>query len=570
MSSLEAVLLIATAFALGIPFWRRLLGGPRWLDYVPAALVVLMLLQIAVDGFHAYMGIAYVIVVLLFLLTLIRMIRPNRPVRTSRWRTVLQVVGIILGLALLLFGIWSAPVVAVMAGLEDLSEEQWMTAFDLMHDELVRRYAYTEWKQVDWDALYAEFAPRIAAAEETDDVKAYHLALREYAFSIPDGHVILSGDDAENWQEFIGGGYGLAVIELDDDTAIVHVLQEGGPAQSAGMTWGAEILEWEGVPIGEAIGAVSPIWTMLPPATQEGRRFRQQALLTRAPVGTQITVMFRNPGQDEPRTVKLTAVDDGLEPLYRSLGEKGSAGVRFSMGEEMDMRAFTRPPEYEILAQGYGYIKVYHESPEEGDPDFVEIVEQAVLEFTAQSVPGIIIDVRGNGGGQDWLVPQMMGYFVTEPDFYEYIYLDNWQTGLSFFDFAVPLKTKPREPHYAGPIAVLIDQYTLSTGEGFPMVIQRLPQGHVVGVYGTYGSFGMCCAGVKLPGDCQLAYPMGQSLDSERRVQLDGDHTLQGGVAPDIRVPLTRETVYAMYVEGKDVVLEYAIDALRAHGSAED
>jgi carboxyl-terminal processing protease len=154
--------------------------------------------------------------------------------------------------------------------------------------------------------------------------------------------------------------------------------------------------------------------------------------------------------------------------------------------------------------------------------------------------------------------------------FYEYIYLDNWQTGLSFLDFAVPIKTKPREPHYAGPIAVLIDQHTLSTGEGLPMVVQQLPQGHVVGVCGTCGAFGMCCAGIKLPGEYQLMYPSGQSLDANRRVQLDSDHHLQGGIVPDIRVPLIRETVYAMFVEREDVVWQYAIDALRAHRSTGD
>jgi carboxyl-terminal processing protease len=199
------------------------------------------------------------------------------------------------------------------------------------------------------------------------------------------------------------------------------------------------------------------------------------------------------------------------------------------------------------------------------DPDYVEIVEQAVAQFVAHDVPGVIIDVRGNPGGQDWFVPDMMGYFYTESDFYEYMHLDNWQTGFSFLDIAMPLGLEPKEPHYAGPIAVLVDQDTRSSGEGFPLVIQRLPQGRVVGVYGTHGSFGMCCGEIKLPEGLQLLYPVGQSRDADGRVQLDGDHNLVGGVVPDIRVPLTRETVYAMFVEGEDVVLRYAIESLQAH-----
>jgi carboxyl-terminal processing protease len=94
------------------------------------------------------------------------------------------------------------------------------------------------------------------------------------------------------------------------------------------------------------------------------------------------------------------------------------------------------------------------------------------------------------------------------------------------------------------------------------MLAQRLPQGHVVGVYGTHESFGMCCSGIGLRGGAELRFPAGQSRDANHHVQLEGDHTLQGGVVPDVRVPLTWETVYAMFVEGQDVVLHWAIEKL--------
>jgi carboxyl-terminal processing protease len=559
MSGLEVVLLVATALALWIPLMRRLTGKlPRCLDFVPAALLALMLIQMVVDGFHVYMIVTYGVVVLLFLFTFRRLIRPDLPIKASRLRTVLTVIGALLGIVVLIVGLWSAPMAAIAAG-EDLSRESWTAAFDRMNGILAQRYPFTEWKQVDWDALHAEYAPRIAAAEEANDQEAYYLALREYSFSIPDGHVIHSGDDRGSWRTSIGSGYGLALIELDDGVAIAHLLQEGGPAEKAGLAWGAEILEWGGLPTREAIGAVSPIWVVRPSATQEGRRFFQQALLTRAPIGTEITVTFQNPGQDEPQTVVLTAVDDGLEPLYQSLGWSASAAIREGMGEEVDTSEIYKPPEWRILPEGYGYIQVYHIRPREGDPDFVGIVDQAMAEFVAQDVPGIIIDVRGNPGGRDELVPAMMGYFFTEPDFYEYQYVDNWPTNLSLLDFAMVIGLEPKEPHYGGPVAVLIDANTVSSGEGFPLLARRLSQGHVVGVYGTHG----CCGTINLPGNSELLYSVGQSQDANHRVQLEGDHNLQGGVAPDIRVPLTRETAYAMFVEGEDVVLQRAVEALQ-------
>jgi carboxyl-terminal processing protease len=563
MSVLDVVLLVVTALALWIPLLRRLSGRlPRWLDFVPTALVALMLIQIVADGFHAYMIVTYGVVVLLFLFTFRRLIRPDLPIKASRLRSVLAFVGVLLGIVVLIGGIWVAPMAAIAAG-EDLSRASWTTAFEGMNRILAERYAFTEWKQMDWDALYAEYAPRIAAAEEVNDQEAYYLALREYFFSIPDGHVIHSGEDGGLWRASIRGGYGLALIELDDGAVIAHVLQAGGPAEQAGMAWGAEILEWGGMPTREAIGAVSPIWVVRPPATQEGRRFFQQSLLTRAPVGTEIPITFQNPGQDEPQTVTLTAVDDGLEPLYEASGWSASAAIREGMSEEVDTSVTFKPPEWKILPEGYGYIQVYHLRPREGDPDFVGIVDQAMAEFVAQDVPGIIIDVRGNPGGHDELVPAMMGYFFTEPDLYEYQYFDNWPSGLSFFDLAMVIGIEPKEPHYGGPVAVLIDANTVSSGEGFPLLAKRLPQGHVVGVYGTHGSFGMCCGTIHLPGDSELLYSVGQSHDANHHVQVEGDHNLQGGVVPDIRVPLTRETVYAMFVEGEDVVLQRAVESLQ-------
>jgi carboxyl-terminal processing protease len=566
MSVLEVMLLVATALTLLTPLWRRLLKGrQRWLDFVPAGLVALMVVQVLVDGFHEYMLLPYLLVVLLFLFGLRRMFQPDRPVKTSRLRTVLAVVGVALGFVILAVGLWLAPFIDHTLGTtEDMSQESWSAAFDEMHKLFSKRYGFGDWKQIDWDGLYAEFAPRIAAAEEAGDKEAYYLALREYAFSIPDGHIGLRGDDAGLWRQSIGGGYGLAVITLDDGTVIAHVLEEGGPAEAAGMTWGAQILEWDGVSVREAINETSTLWGAVPPATREGRRFLQENLMARAPVGTEATVTFQNMGKEGPQTVKLVAVEDGLAPLVESMGTRNSAGLVRGIGDKAEESALRLPPEYQILPEGFGYLRVYHEIPDEDDPDFVKIVAEAMVEFTAHNVPGIIIDVRGNEGGMDYMVPQMMGYYFREPAFYEYMQLHNWQTGQRVPDMALPLLIAPLEPHFAGPVAVLIDPYTKSTGEGFPLVVQQLPQGTVVGVYGTHGSFGMCCAGIKLPGGFELQYPPGQAQDSNGRVQLDSDQSLQGGVVPDVRVPLTRETVRAMFVDNEDVVLQYAIDALRS------
>ena len=124
---------------------------------------------------------------------------------------------------------------------------------------------------------------------------------------------------------------------------------------------------------------------------------------------------------------------------------------------------------------------------------------------------------------------------------------------------------EPRSPYFDGPVMVLVDKYTASTAEGIPLMIQALPQGFVVGIYGTSGSFAMGEPGdnlYRLPEELGFNFLGGRSLNEAQIIQVDANAEGSGGVNPDIRVPLTEENVYAMYVEGVDIVLETAIIAL--------
>ena len=79
------------------------------------------------------------------------------------------------------------------AAINDFSELGYSDAFTAMVDLFRREYAYTDLYALDWDALEATYAPRFAEAEEAEDEdegrSAYALALRDFIWEIPDGHV---------------------------------------------------------------------------------------------------------------------------------------------------------------------------------------------------------------------------------------------------------------------------------------------------------------------------------------------------------------------------------------------
>ncbi len=115
----------------------------------------------------------------------------------------------------------------------------------------------------------------------------------------------------------------------------------------------------------------------------------------------------------------------------------------------------------------------------------------------------------------------------------------------------------------------MVGPRNISSGEGIPMSLQRLPGNKVVSFYGSNGSFGMLEWWsvhylYPLPADLYLRFPVGRSLDKNMKIQLDSDSTMTGGVVPGIRVPLNDTVINQLYAEGIDVELKYAIGELNS------
>jgi carboxyl-terminal processing protease len=468
MNPLE-VLLVAVDILVLVGLLVPFMGRTRWLDFVPVGAIVIAIAHLVLEGFRPIMIPVYLVTGLLFGRSLWRLLRavPTEGPRRPRLRRILLVSSSVLGVLLVSIPVIFSPLVPAPA---NYSRMGWSAAFDAMHAHFSHEYPFGQWKAIDWDALHAEYVPRVAAAEESHDTRAYYLALRSYVYSVPNGHVRLEGDDPGLRKDAIGGGYGLNVIGLDDGRVIASQVQADGPAAKAGMEWGAEILGWNGQPIEAALDHVSTVWARGSPATTEGRRIEQYRFLVRAPVGDEARITFRNPGDAKARTVTLTAIDDQLEMLHRTYLNP-------------EFQPSKTPIRSKILPSGHGYIKIDAEYSTRDGYDPEAVMRQAVEEFNTKQVPGVILDVRGNGGGADDWVPKIVGFFFSEPSHYEY--RAYYAEGIDQFVVLPPLalSIQPLKPHYAGPVVVLVDNETMSSAEGIPMAIQRLPRGQVMGFW---------------------------------------------------------------------------------------
>jgi C-terminal processing protease CtpA/Prc len=421
----------------------------------------------------------------------------------------------------------------------DFSDMSWTEAFDALFNKASVEYPFTELKGIDWQALYDEFAPRIAEAEAANDAQAYYLALRDFSWSIPDGHVGLVGDDFGLFDQETAGGYGFAIIGLDDGRIIVHILVNGGPAAEAGIQLGAEILEWNGQPIADALAEVVP-WSS-PFSSEEVKRLQQYRYLLRAPLGTEAAVTYRNPGAAAPAAATLTAVSER------------ESFTRTSFYYNFD--AVGLPVQYEILPSGYGYVKITTLADDLNL--IIRIWERAVQVFIDNEVPGIIIDLRQNSGGSP-IGTAIASYFVQERIDVSRSYYYSEVTG-QFETFGPPDYIEPDdELYYDGNLAVLVGPACASACEDVAYVLSLLPQTRVFGFYGTNSIFGEVARGqYELPGDYSFQIPTGYSTDMEGNIIIENV-----GVQPDVRVPLTEETVFAQYRDGQDVVLDFAQEVL--------
>ncbi|MDD1690483.1 MAG: S41 family peptidase [Methanoregula sp.] len=448
-----------------------------------------------------------------------------------------------------------APVAANKTPPADYSNLSWSEAFRSLHILIKERYAFTQWRAVDFDALYTTWAPAIAAAEKEQDEAAYYRALRGYLVAVPDGHVEVldtNGDFGAKYAD-IGGGYGIAVVRLDSGKVIVSYVANGSAAEAAGVRPGDEVTGWNGMEVHEAINATSSLWAVKKPSTAEGLLLQKSRLLTRAPVGTPASVKITYGAIQHPRIMNLTAYDDGYDSLKKS---------SFFLGKEVnDIGAVNRLTDiqpqvsndtltYRTLPGGYAYIAIYNEAYDVYGP-----FRAAMLDADTKNAPGVVVDLRYNSGGDDNLASCFAGWFVDEPVFYEYA--TTFDPGSRQFTAVSEAWTQPQPARYTGPVAVLVSPDTISSGEGLPMVFAKTGTGKVISWYGSNGAFGMNGPQAVLPLGMYVFFPDGASLGQDGVVQVDSNASLTGGVAPQVRVPLTEETV-TRAMAGEDVQLTYA------------
>lgn len=180
-----------------------------------------------------------------------------------------------------------------------------------------------------------------------------------------------------------------------------------------------------------------------------------------------------------------------------------------------------------------GYIKLpkfYADFEKEDGHQSAEDVEIEIEKLKNAGVKGIILDLRNNGGGSLRDVVKMSGYFIEEGPIVQVKDRDHRPEVLEDKDPSV---------QYAGPLVVMVNEFSASASEILAAALQDYGRAIIVGS-NTYGK-----GSVQRFFDLdRVVYgnndvkPLGQlKITIQKFFRVDGGSTQLKGVAPDIILP---------------------------------
>lgn len=438
-----------------------------------------------------------------------------------------------------------APV-STATPIDDARRQQHVASFDQVWNTIREQHWDPSLNGVDWDAARAELRPKVESAANDAEARAAMNELigrlKQSHFGIIPAETYARVDDlpvagrgekddaadgasnedkeksdspAANGREGESGIW----IRVVDDRAIVTRVAAGSAGADAGIRPGWELLSVGKRKTGKVLEAVRAAYaeSSMRPAYES---LSLQSLLS-GDAGETVTARFRD---GRGRAVKKQIV----------LKSPAGNPVKF-----MNLPTFHIQTEVREAAPGVGYVWITaFMDPANVMPRFKEAIERF------KDADGLIIDLRGNPGGIGFMANGMAGYLVDQPG----LRLGEMSMRSGQIKFVV----NPQPTVFSGPVAVLIDEASMSTSEIMAGGLRDIGRARV---------FGSPSPGAALPSRVEkLPNGDGFQYAFANYVSAKGDVLEGKGVTPD--EPVRPDP--AQLRNGVDPVVEAAVRWIRA------
>ncbi len=362
--------------------------------------------------------------------------------------------------------------------------------------------------RADLAKAYAARFIRLAHPAKTD---AAADLVNAVAASVDPHTTYLPPADRANFDIHMRGtleGIGAVLREKDDYIEIVELVP-------GGAAWRQGALDPGDVIMSISSGKQEPIDVV-------NMRIDEVVKMIRGPKGTVVTLRIRK-ATGLPETVTITRDVVVVEAAY------AKAAVIRSKGQP-----------------AYGYIQVPSFYGGEGSPrDSASDVRRLLGELRAKKVAGVILDVRGNGGGLLGDAIEMSGAFIDKGPVVQVRDSTGRRQVLTDDTAGVD---------FAGPVVILVDRFSASASEILAGALQDYRRAVIVGTGPTHGK-GTVQTLIDLDRATGGNLDLGVfKLTVQQFFRVEGGSTQQKGITPDILLPDP-----AGYIESGERELEHAL-----------
>ncbi len=410
----------------------------------------------------------------------------------SRRKRTITVIAVVIPLVIISLFIGSTLRTLYTIGQLALPVDDPVANYDRLWEAMRDTYPYFDIKPVDWGAVREPYRERVAAAATEAE---YFAVISELLGTLQDTHTRLSYPYAIVRFQFarmmvIDGQYVIRTVYGTDEIAVGEIVTaiNGEPVEA----------RIAALPANYRIGSTA--------ANSEALSAAAAMVLFDDETVMDVTVI----GMDgTERTVTLTLPE--AEP--GSNGDDNAPEITGTM-----------------LESGYGLIRI---------PSFGGSRERLVAEFDAAlesigDAPGIILDVRGNGGGNSLTASEMAGRFMNET--FSYAQESYRQRMPDRFWLSDSTRVvSPRAPYDDRPLVILTDARVVSSAEEF--VLMLVDSGRAVMIGRT------TAGGTGNPIAFMLAYGGELRFSTGDLRRVDGSRLEGAGVAPTMQVEWTLEDV---------------------------
>lgn len=385
----------------------------------------------------------------------------------------------------------------------DREEAEWPTSKDELDEIWRQRVKYDALNLILADKTWEEakellekrYTRSIKRTKQTKSEDVFQIAMNAFARTIEAHTSYLSPRNADRFQmemnlEFEGIG---AVLQSEEDYTVIKSVVPGGPADESGALKPEDKIVGVAQEDEEFVDVV-------------GWRLDEVVELIKGPKGSAVRLQVQK-GATDAKTMSVVSLTRDKIKLEDRAAQSEVYTPETGPHANQPLGVITIPSFYNNLHAD---------------------VEKEINSLKAQNVKGIIVDLRGNGGGSLTEATLLTGLFIEKGPVVQIRY---GQTKVSVN------RDTDGKVSYDGPLTVLVDRYSASASEIFAAAMQDYNRALIIGEQ-TFGK-----------GTVQQHRGLGKIYDLydnplgsvqftiAKFYRIDGGSTQHKGVVPDILYP---------------------------------